>query len=184
MVVAFDDALTRLKDRLLSVVRAEVESLIADLDIRVSSKGRMRCWIISDEPLEGNLETLRRQIVKAMRPVLTNYSLSMDPDGVVLPNDWVPNPPEGLLLWGVKAYGPISPSALSNWLAAHSRHFSGTSERQIRRCLDGLQKQRLILHVGAGEFVVTAQGLARIVGTPSRQSSDVHRALHLGRRRW
>jgi hypothetical protein len=50
--------------------------------------------------------------------------------------------------------------------------------------LDLLRKQGLILRRHDGQYVATSSGLAVIPHTKSRTSSDVQRALVLGRRKW
>jgi hypothetical protein len=92
----------------------------------------------------------------------------------------VPTPVAILKL--IKVLAPVHLQELEGKLKAANATLP--SAAWLRGKLDLLRKQGLILRRQDGQYVVTSSGLAVIPHTKTRTSSDVQRALVLGRRKW
>jgi hypothetical protein len=97
--------------------------------------------------------------------------------------DEEPNVPTSVaILKSIKVFAPVHLHELEANLRTANAILPSAS--WLRGKLDLLRKQGLILWRQDGQYVVTSSGLAVIPHTKTRTSSDVQRALVLGRRKW
>lgn len=161
---------TSLKLMLNQRFRDRIESLF------LSSRGDeiVDCWIELDA-LPGQLEN---EVAQYLAELLGTLDLAI---GEIF---WLSSPstmPSVLaLLRQVKAHQPIS----AQELAAKFEAESGVSEQKIAHAMDSLRRKGLVLWQRPGLYSLTVEGLAAVPRGLSRSSSDIARALALGRRKW
>lgn len=91
-------------------------------------------------------------------------------------------PSNPMILRKLKVLAPITPKRLAEALQAAGSTVPDL--RWLQSKLDTLRKHGLLVRSQAGEYCLTEVGLGVVPHGPNRSSSDVERALALGRRKW
>lgn len=91
-------------------------------------------------------------------------------------------PSTPVILRRIKVHAPITTDALAQIL--QSEGLSLPDSRWLQRNLDRLRKQALLSRSKAGKYCLTEKALGVVPRSRNRTSSDVERALALGRRKW
>lgn len=81
----------------------------------------------------------------------------------------------------VKAYQPVTSDDLLSILAVD---YPSINERWLIHRLDYFRKNGLLIWQKPGNYALTAHGVNVVPAGMGRSSSDIHRALALGRRKW
>ena len=87
-----------------------------------------------------------------------------------------------VLLRLVKTLAPVEVEDIGLSLRKQDRWY--VDAKDIRHSLDALRKKGLVIRQKTGKYVPTEAALHVIPHGPTRNSSDVDRALELGRRKW
>ncbi len=85
------------------------------------------------------------------------------------------------LLRFLKLRQPIN---LKEFLGAISEEFPTISEKWLNHKLDQLRKKKLIIREKSGNYALTSEALSVVPAGANYRSSDIGRALDLGRRKW
>jgi hypothetical protein len=91
-------------------------------------------------------------------------------------------PTNPVVLRNLKIYAPVTTERLAQTL--QSKSFLIPSVHWLQVKLDKLRKLELIIRSKEGDYSLTEQGLTATPYGPYRLSSDVDRALALGKRKW
>lgn len=94
----------------------------------------------------------------------------------------VERPTLSILLRMVKTLAPVDISDIVNVL--YSQDYWYIDEKQLRHQLDALRKKGFVVRQRSGKYVPTELALHAVPHGATRSSSDVDRALELGRRKW
>lgn len=81
----------------------------------------------------------------------------------------------------VKIKQPINISGLEILL---KEDYPSIHEKWINRQLDGLRKKKFIIRTKSGQYTLTSLGLVIVPAGTNNNSSDIERALELGKRKW
>lgn len=86
------------------------------------------------------------------------------------------------ILRSLKIYAPVSVQALADALIQRGAVIPQV--RWLQTKLDTMRKAGTVLRLEDGEYILTELGLSSVPTSKNRSSSDVERALALGRRKW
>ena len=132
----------------------------------------------SDE--ERRFPVSKGKVAERLKKVLAIFGLRL---GILaLPPETRAGPSDFEVLRVMKTLQPCSISDLAESLGPSADH--PTTGRRLSSVVDTLRRRGLLLRRDDGLFVLTAVGLSLIPSRRDRTSSDVVRALALGRRRW
>lgn len=150
------------------------EGRIQSLYVSSTGDGVADCWVELDA-LPGELES---ELAQYLQELLNMLELDI---GELF---WLSAPstmPSVLaLLRYVKEHQPISARDLVGKFEPESR----VTEQKIAHVMDSLRRKGLVLWQRPGLYSLTVEGLAAVPRGLSRSSSDIARALALGRRKW
>ncbi|MEQ1853959.1 MAG: hypothetical protein ABMA01_20500 [Chthoniobacteraceae bacterium] len=122
-----------------------------------------------------DLEAVQKVVEQFLKLYDITGSVVSDDDGADVPS----NP---LILRKLKVHAPATVETLAKLLQAAGSNIP--DRRWLQRALDRLRKQGLVTRSKLGEYCLTETALAVVPHGGNRASSDVERALALGRRKW
>jgi hypothetical protein len=100
----------------------------------------------------------------------------------VMDGDSEDYPSNPMIMRKLKVHAPVTTERLAE--ALRSAGLTISDLRSLQSKLDTLRKQGLLVRSNAGEYCLTELALGVVPHGKSRSSSDVERALALGRRKW
>jgi hypothetical protein len=122
-----------------------------------------------------DLPALREVVEQLLKLYGVAAFLLMDGAGADTPT----NP---MILRRLKIVAPATTEQLAKALSAAGARIP--EARWLQSKLDTLRKQGFVVRSTAGTYCITEFGLALVPHSPTRTSSDIERALALGRRKW
>lgn len=179
-VIAPSSRLPEIETELRGVVSAALVDIVPDVLVTEALPGVMNVWVVSARP-EGDLTPAARErardstsrYLKAHDLLLGEFGFLTTARGSARPVD---------ILKAVKVSQPASDAAIKAQLLED--RISYGSDKALRGQLDILRKRGLIARLRTGSYVITARGLSVVPRRRGGESSDVKRALALGKRRW
>ena len=133
--------------------------------------------------IERNPKDESRPELAALECVIGQFLKLYDiADPLVTDGDSVDLPSNPVILRKLKVLAPITTQRLAEALRAAGSTVPDL--RWLQSKLDTLRKHGLLIRSKAGEYCLTELGLGAVPHGPNRLSSDVERALALGRRKW
>lgn len=151
------------QDRIVSLYTSFRDGAVVDAFIEVSELG----------------ETLQQDIAANFENILKDAAFQL---GSL---QWLNSPSElPTLIVLLRSLKKLQPINLSNLTVEMQASYKSVTERWINHKLDQLRKKGLILRQHNELYVLTDNALRAIPATNRRTSSDIDRALALGRRRW
>lgn len=162
-----------------ALLSSQFPGLIQEAFLSFREDGLYDVWL---EPVK--IECDSHETLKHIKPALVKYlSVFKSRLGLVrLTTFESALPSSAVILRSIKKHAPTTAAQLFE--ALQSEEFSVPSQSWLDRKLDGLRKKQLLLRHEDGQFALTELGLNAVPHSNSRSSSDVERALALGRRKW
>lgn len=176
-VITQADSLLDLEAGLSVLVRKAIRNQEAHAFLFASSSGSTDIWI--DGPVVVGPD--QEKVAELVRQVAAEY---LNNAGFVLHEVYwrgVSVPTTPMVLRAVKIVQPTTSDQVGQELDRQG--FPGVPARWVRNQLDRLRRQALIQWEN-GLYALTAQGLSLLPVSKGGRSSDVERALALGRRKW
>jgi hypothetical protein len=124
-------------------------------------------------------DALRNEVVEFFRNQLKDVDINLLSVRWFDSHEDFPSPPE--LLRYIKKHQPIT---MTDLLVVLHELYESVSEKWLGRQLDALRKKGFLLREPSKHYVLTAHALSEIPAGKRRSSSDIERALALGRRKW
>lgn len=133
--------------------------------------------------LERNPKDESRPELAALRAVVEQFLKLYDvTELLVMDGDTVDSPTNPMIMRRLKVVAPATREQLADALRAAGSTIPDL--RWLQSKLDALRKEGLIVRSKTGEYCLTELGLGVVPHGRNRSSSDVERALALGRRKW
>lgn len=127
-----------------------------------------------------NLDDLMKsQISEYFSEILTGANLVLGNIQWIGTKANLPTTPAILRL--IKILQPVNAGTLSEYL---KENFDSVDEKWLMRTLDNLRRKGMLHWQKPGNYTLTADSLAFVPAGTRRSSSDIYRALALGRRKW
>jgi len=133
--------------------------------------------------IERNPKVESRPELAALRVVVEQFLKLYDvTELLVMDGDNVDSPTNPMIMRRLKVIAPATTEQLADALRAASSTIPDL--RWLQSKLDTLRKQGLVVRSKLGEYCLTELGLSVVPHSQNRTSSDIERALALGRRKW
>ncbi|MCG7946750.1 MAG: hypothetical protein N0C84_10460 [Candidatus Thiodiazotropha taylori] len=129
--------------------------------------------------VQGLDDLLKTQISKYFSDLLTGTDLILGDIQWISVKNNMPSTPALLRL--IKTLQPVEVGALSESL---KESYDSVDEKWLTKTLDNLRRKGLLHWQKPGSYTLTADSLAFVPAGTRRSSSDIDRALALGRRKW
>lgn len=160
---------------LYEVLNLRFDDKIQTFFISSQKDGTIQTWI----EVSGLNDDLRARIETFYSDTLEGTQLNV---GII---NWITSqtdlPTKLTLLRIIKSYQPIK---VEGFLRKLKKEYPAVEERWLKRALDQLRKKQLVHWQRPGEYVLTYDGLGAVPTGARRSSSDIERALALGKKKW
>lgn len=157
------------------ILNRKYDDKIISLYLSFSGENRVNIWI---EAKDVNDE-LRKDIEEHLSSILAEANIVLDTTSWVSIETELPT--LTFLLRELKICQPID---LNGFLALLNNSYPSISDKWLKRKLDQLRKKGFLRRQCNGSFVLTAMGVASTPAGARYTSSDIGRALALGRKKW
>jgi len=148
---------------------------IKEIYLSFLNESTIDVWIAVD-----NLtSTIESDITASLNNIVNESSLTLH--SIQWVNPVVDLPTYLYILNSLKIHQPIKISRLTEII---SKTFSAVNEKWLNKNLDTLRKKKFLIREKTGFYQVSERGLAVLPNQLSSNSSDVQRALALGKRKW
>lgn len=169
------DSLTKVSEGLVALLKSTFQDIITDAHISFLNAHRVSVTIVLTEFVENS----KKDAVEAfLTAILTPAHIELQ----AVQWDEVELPSLIEILTTTKKYQPVKLDNLDNFL---SENYPELRIDWLNKQLDKLIKKKLLVRERNTEtYALTALGLNLLPNIVSRNSSDIVRALDLGRRKW
>jgi hypothetical protein len=133
-------------------------------------------WVETKTTLDSRLQSLLKALIKQF---LDLYGIA---DPLLMFGDSVNLPSNPTIMRKLKIHGPLTPEQFVEVLV--SARLVIPNLRWLQTRLDAFRKQGFVIRSPEGKYSLTEPGLDLVPFGKNRSSSDVERALALGRRKW
>lgn len=164
-----------LEASMLEILNFRFDRKIATFFMSFSGDGLVETWI---EVLELT-DNLKDAIKLFYQETLSNEQYRLGEIHWLGSPDYLPT--KLALLRIIKSHQPIS---LNEFLERLRKDYVSVDTKWLKSSLDQLRKKQFIHWQRPGEYVLTYEGLGAIPTGARRSSSDIERALALGRKKW
>jgi len=139
------------------------------------NKNTVNSWIEVAEPYGEIKEEIEKRYLRILEDagLLSGFIQWIDSSSDLPTLPW--------LLRFLKIRQPID---LKNVAEVASEEFPAISEKWLSHKLDQLRKKNLVIREKTGSYVLTSKALSTVPAGAKYTSSDIDRALDLGRRKW
>lgn len=179
-LVSMGEELGTLESGLRLLLESRFPNDVADCFISLSRARLVDVWIDLAHPLSVVSSDKMKQLSRAISDYFKLYEMEI---GHI---DWggmEKEPPSPVaILRAIKKAAPAPVHTIKRLL--EDGGFSIPSASWIERKLDVLRKQNTVLRQENGSYVLTDIGLRSVPHGAYRSSSDIERALALGRKKW
>jgi hypothetical protein len=175
--VGTDDGLHDIESGLIAVVREALSRQEVHAFVTSSLKGMTDVWIDAQVKERGPSRVPAARVTEVVRDYLSKVGLTLHQ--VYWQGSMVPSSVN--LLRVVKVLEPVTVGRIAEYL--QRKDYLGVPVRWVKAQLDRLRRDGLIAW-RQNEYVITASGLSLLPSSRGPASSDIERALVLGRRRW
>ncbi len=170
----------KLEEELRVLLRAALAIPLRDVFFGTSTSGRITVWVHPQQESTTIPSRTWKSAESLLKEHLATRGLRLD--SLVRSSTSARQPGLMDVLKAVKASQPADTVEIVRILS--TRGFAPPPPRWLTSTLDLLRKRRLLVRQPDGTFVVTSAALSAIPHRRDRGSSDIDRALALGRRRW
>ncbi|AFV84415.1 hypothetical protein [Alteromonas mediterranea] len=169
------DSLTKVSEGFVALLKSTFQDIITDAHISFLNAHRVSATIVLTEFVENS----KKDAVEAfLTAILTPAHIELQ----AVQWDEVELPSLIEILTTTKKYQPVKLDNLDNFL---SKNYPALRIDWLNKQLDKLIKKKLLVRERNTEtYAMTALGLNLLPNIVSRNSSDIVRALDLGRRKW
>lgn len=164
-----------LEASLYEVLNFRFDNKILTFFISFLGDGTIESWI----EVSGLNDDLKTKIETFYRNALDGASHKVGKVHWLSSQDDLPT--KLALLRIVKSHQPIS---VGEFLGRLREEYVEVDEKWLKRSLDQLRKKEFVHWQRPGEYVLTYDGLGAVPTGNRRSSSDIERALALGRKKW
>lgn len=171
-----DDYFLDLEESLKVIVNNRLERRVVNFFITFIDSKKAEVWLETDFP-EQKEEVDVYEIIKS---VFSSAEIEISGFNWVNVEEKVPSLLQILML--IKVYQPIKNDEIVAKLL--DKGFYSVDEKWISAKLDQLRKKRTVIRQKGGTYTMCSKGLSVIPQAYGKNSSDVVRALALGRNRW
>jgi hypothetical protein len=176
-LIAKDEEQQDIEAGLNSLVRLHFPGFAQSCLLSLADDGSMNVWL---ERAEGKTTTLLPELESVIRDYLQFFKIQL---GKLCWMDFTDTSPSVVeIVRMVKILAPVTISQIEDALSQSGSRVPSTSWLQNK--LDLARKRHLLIRNEDGRYVLTETGLTLIPHGTGASSSDVHRALALGRRKW
>lgn len=169
------DSHAELESGFFQLLKRFSKGAVRSLFISFSDESVIDTWIEVDaisDPERESLTTFYKQILENTGLKKGNiFWIDVDSEKPSVP----------AILRAIKVLQPVELEALCSDL---QRIYPSVNERWLRSKLDLLRKKSLIHWQKPGSYVLTSASLGAVPTSTARSSSDIQRALALGRKKW
>ncbi|MDO9317559.1 MAG: hypothetical protein Q7V56_05095 [Gammaproteobacteria bacterium] len=164
-----------IESAIFTILKTKYPDRVLSLLFSADSEKKFNAWIEFIEPSDD----LKRELESYLQSVFETIELSLGDITWISFNSDSPTVP--FLLRLLKTVQPVSAEML--FIKLHIE-YPGITERWLRNKLDQMRKKKLLVREQAGTYVLTYDALSTVPAGANRSSSDLNRALDLGRRKW
>lgn len=164
-----------LEEGVYQILNRRFNDQIISLYISFGGQGLANAWI----ELDNSTEAMRDDIHVHLSNILAQADISLDGVSWVVTQAELPS--LSALLRIIKIYQPLRMHELLEDLLPN---YASVSDKWLNSKLDQLRKKGFVHREENGCYVLTAMALAAIPAGARYSSSDIERALALGKRKW
>lgn len=164
-----------LEEGIYQILNRKFNDQIIALYISFGGDKLASAWI----EMDNSTEAIRGDIHEHLSSILAEADISLDGVSWVISQAELPS--LASLLRSIKVHQPLSLQDLIEYLLPK---YPSVSDKWLSRKLDQLRKKGFIRREGNGCYVLSAMALASIPAGRRYTSSDIERALALGKRKW
>lgn len=173
-----DNIQNQIESGLNALIASKFPKVIKEAFLSFNSDGVYDAWLELVEGAESDAES-RAEFRSAFEKYLKNFDVKL---GVLRTADEFELPTLTQILRAAKRLAPVKADALFD--AVQTLGIKAPSASWIERKLDILRKRKLLIRFMDGSYSLTEAGLSTVPHSKNRSSSDIERALALGRRKW
>ena len=159
----------------LFILNNKFKGKILELYISSSSEEEIDVWLATND----ENETLKEEISVSLNNIIDESSLKLRSIQWANPAFDLPTLP--YILKTIKIHQPIDLKSLAEIITTN---YPSANNKWINRSLDKLRKSKFLIREKSGYYQLCEQGLVAVPSQASSSSSDVVRALALGKRKW
>ena len=160
---------------LTEVLNLRFDNKVRTFFMSFQGDGIVESWI----ELSGLNEDLKNSVETFYRDTLDGTDHELGAIHWLASHDDLPT--KLALLRIIKSHQPID---VASFLIRLQKEYMAVDEKWLKRALDQLRKKKLVHWQRPGEYVLTYVGLGAVPTGTRRSSSDIERALALGRKKW
>lgn len=175
IVVMQGEGHQELETGLYQILNRKFNDKIIALYISFVGERRVNAWIEIDKSIEG----VREEIHGHLLNILGEANIELDAVSWVITQAELPS--MFALLRKIKVHQPANLQELERILL---QDYSSASDKWLNNKLDLLRKKGLVRREKNGCYVLSAMALTIIPAGTRYSSSDIERALALGKRKW
>ena len=164
-----------LEEGIYQILNRKFNDQIIALYISFGGQRSANAWI----EIDNSTEAMRGNIHVHLSNILAEADISLDGVSWVITQAELPS--LSALLRKIKIYQPLPIQELLEYLLPK---YASVSDKWLNRKLDNLRKKGFVHRDENGCYVLTAMALAAIPAGARYASSDIERALALGKRKW
>ncbi len=175
--VKTDDGVNDIESGLSAVIGEVLSRQKVHTFVMRSLEGMADIWIDAQFTGAAAPDVLTARVIEVARDYLSKVGLTLHQiywQGSAMPSS-------AHLLRTVKVLEPVSVGRIAEYLQRNG--YPGVTDRWVKVQLDRLRRNGLIAW-RQDKYAITASGLSLLPSSKGPASSDVERALELGRRRW
>lgn len=176
-LIARDEDQQNIEAGLNSLIKLQLPEAVRSCLLTLAADSSMNVWL---EPAEGISGAIPPALEVIIREYLQIFKIQLGRIYWMHSDNVSPSLVEIVRM--VKILAPASISQIENSLCQNGYQIPSTSWLQSK--LDLARKRKLVIRTEEDQYVVTEGGLVLIPHSATANSSDVHRALALGKRKW
>ena len=160
---------------LFRILKGHFASQIESLCLSFLDNKTVHLWI----EIDSQDEDLQQQVLKVVTGFLQLALLNLSQIDWI--NSAIKLPSAPVILRVLKIHQPVDLTRLLEHIGVD---YPGIDQRSLKPLLERLRRKGMIQWHKPGEYTLTAKALSFVPAGAFKSSSDVDRALALGRRRW
>lgn len=171
-----DDYFLDLEESLKVIVNNRLDRHVVNFFITFIDPKKAEVWLETDFP-EQKEEV---QVYEVVKSVFSSAEIEVSGFNWVNLEEKVPSLLQVLML--IKVFQPIKKDELVGKLLG--KGFYSVDDKWVSAKLDQLRKKKTVIRQKSGTYTICSKGLSVIPQAYGKNSSDIVRALALGRNRW
>lgn len=176
-LITRDDDQQNIEAGLNSLIKLQMPGVVRDCLLSLSDDGSMNVWL---EPAGERSATIMSALEAMIRDYFRIFKIQLGGVNWIQSDDTEPSLIEIVRM--VKVIAPATITQIEDGLRKSGYHIFSTS--WIQNKLDLARKRKLLIRTDENRYALTEEGLTIIPHGTTSTSSDIDRALALGKRKW